>query len=209
MEFLPLRRMSPSESTPRRLATPATFRPQGFSPSRRIPPRSDARPCFMPVTPMGFRSSGVSPRCQVPQLVAPELPSWRCLLRTVVMMCGALVTRLLQVSPNQAFWPPSGPFSSSESVPRRECYLSVGGRSPLELTFASPGSCPTFTGTATFAVATRAFTLGRRSLASSKLGTLEPATAALDTLASGKPATMASSAWVRFSGFTCKHGISF
>jgi hypothetical protein len=66
MEFFPLRRVSPSESTPRRLAAPATFRPQGFTPSRRLAPRSDARPCFMPVTPMGFCPSGIFPHCQVP-----------------------------------------------------------------------------------------------------------------------------------------------
>jgi hypothetical protein len=66
MEFHPLRRMSSSESTPRRLAAPTTFRPQGFTPSRRLTPRSNARPCFMPVTSMGFRPSGVSPHCQVP-----------------------------------------------------------------------------------------------------------------------------------------------
>jgi len=65
MEFFPLRRVSPSESTPRRHATPTTFRPQGFSPSRRFSPRSNARPCFMPVTSMGFHSPGVFPHCQV------------------------------------------------------------------------------------------------------------------------------------------------
>jgi hypothetical protein len=48
------------------LPTPGTFRPQGFSPSRRFPPRSDVQPCFMPVTPLGFYPSGTSPRCQVP-----------------------------------------------------------------------------------------------------------------------------------------------
>ena len=57
----PLRRLSPSESTPPRIAAPGTFRPQGFSPSRRLPPRSNAQPCFMPVTPMGFCPSGVFP----------------------------------------------------------------------------------------------------------------------------------------------------
>jgi hypothetical protein len=51
---LPLRRLSPGESTPPRLASPGTFRPQGFSPSRRIAPRPNVRPCFMPETPMGF-----------------------------------------------------------------------------------------------------------------------------------------------------------
>jgi hypothetical protein len=73
----PLRRLSPSESTRPRLTSPGTFRPQGFSPSRRITPRSDARPCFMPVTSMGFCPPGVYPHCQVPQLFAAELPSWR------------------------------------------------------------------------------------------------------------------------------------
>jgi len=72
MEFLPLRRLSPSESTSRRLATPTTFRPQGFSPSRRLTPRSNARSCFIPVTPMGFRPSGVFPRCQVPRARHPQ-----------------------------------------------------------------------------------------------------------------------------------------
>lgn len=66
MEFLPLRRLSPSESTPRRIATPATFRPQGFSPSRRFPPRSGVWPYFMPVTSLGLNPSGISPRYQVP-----------------------------------------------------------------------------------------------------------------------------------------------
>lgn len=62
----PLRRISPGESTPPRLATPSTFRPQGFSPSRRISPRPDAQSYFRPVTSMGFRSSGTFPRCQAP-----------------------------------------------------------------------------------------------------------------------------------------------
>jgi len=81
MEFLPLRRLSPSESTSRRDATPTTFRPQGFSPSRRFAPHSDVRPCFMPVTPMGFalqgftltvRSSGSSPE-NCPPGVSPHI----------------------------------------------------------------------------------------------------------------------------------------
>jgi hypothetical protein len=73
MEFLPLRRLSPSESTSRRLATPTTFRPQGFSPSRRFAPRPNARPCFMPVTPMGFALQGFSPTVRSRQLVAGEI----------------------------------------------------------------------------------------------------------------------------------------
>jgi hypothetical protein len=64
--FLPLRRLSLSESTPPRFAWPGTFRPQGFPPSRRITPRSDVQPYFRLVTSMGFCSSGVFPHCQVP-----------------------------------------------------------------------------------------------------------------------------------------------
>jgi hypothetical protein len=52
--FLSLRRMNPSESTPPRFASPGTFRPQGFAPSRRFAPRSDLRSCFIPVTSLGF-----------------------------------------------------------------------------------------------------------------------------------------------------------
>jgi hypothetical protein len=126
MEFLPLRRMSPSESTPRRLATPATFRPQGFSPSRRIPPRSDARPCFMPVTPMGFRSPGAFPHCQVLRLVTEELPSWRfssALLSKLHNPGRPISATLHQGSPRHEPLPPSGPCSDSESVPPLDCYI--------------------------------------------------------------------------------------
>jgi hypothetical protein len=65
--LLPLRRFNPSESTPPRLTSPGTFRPQGFAPSRRITPRSDVWPCFMPVAPMGFFTlQGVSPTARGP-----------------------------------------------------------------------------------------------------------------------------------------------
>jgi len=50
----PLRRLSTSESTPPRLATPGTFRPQGFSPSRRLAPRPHLQSCFRLVTPLGL-----------------------------------------------------------------------------------------------------------------------------------------------------------
>jgi hypothetical protein len=50
----PLRRLSTSEFTPPRFATPGTFRPQGFSPSRRLTPRPHLQPCFRLVTPLGF-----------------------------------------------------------------------------------------------------------------------------------------------------------
>jgi len=73
MEFLPLRRLSPSESTSRRFATPTTFRPQGFSPSRRVTPRSNVRPCFMPITPMGFALQGFSPTVRSRWLITSEI----------------------------------------------------------------------------------------------------------------------------------------
>jgi len=150
MEFLPLRRMSPSESTPRRLATPATFRPQGFAPSRRIPPRSNARPCFMPVTPMGFRSSGVFPRCQVLRLVTEELPSWRfssalqSKLRNPgrpISACSikeAYVTSLCRL---QGFAPTVNPY-------RRRTVTSIAnGRSPPELSAPLQGLAHRFQAT--------------------------------------------------------------
>jgi hypothetical protein len=73
----PLRRISSSESTSPRFTSPGTFRPQGFSPSRRFAPRLNARPCFMPETPMGFHSPGTFPHNQALQLIAARLPSWR------------------------------------------------------------------------------------------------------------------------------------
>jgi hypothetical protein len=74
--FLPLRRLSSGESTPPRLASPGTFRPQGFTPSRRITPRPDARPCFVPETPMGFSTlQGFSLTARSRRLVASGLPS--------------------------------------------------------------------------------------------------------------------------------------
>jgi hypothetical protein len=81
MEFLPLRRVSPSESTPRRFATPTTFRPQGFSPSRRFAPRSNAQPCFMLVTPMGFALQGFSLAVRSLRLITSEITLLAFLLR--------------------------------------------------------------------------------------------------------------------------------
>jgi len=37
---------------------PTTFRPQGFSPSRRFPPRCSSRPCFMPKPRPGLHLQG-------------------------------------------------------------------------------------------------------------------------------------------------------
>jgi rubredoxin len=126
MEFLPLRRMSPSESTPRRLATPTTFRPQGFAPSRRLSPRSNVRPCFMPVTSMGFRPSGGFPRCQVPPArrrrdypldVSPP----HCTVNSA--MQGARFSADPVKSLRHEPLSPPGLCSDSESVPPLDCYI--------------------------------------------------------------------------------------
>lgn len=113
--FLPLRRMNPSESTPPRFASPGTFRPQGFAPSRRFPPRSDLRPYFMPVAPLGFCSTGIFPHCQVPELVAPWMPSWRySYVPIVIKDTRPLISAHRNVRHSEL--PPSGPCSDSESV---------------------------------------------------------------------------------------------
>jgi hypothetical protein len=65
--FSPLRRISLNESTSPRFASPGTFRSQGFSPSQRLAPRPDVQPYFRLVTPLGFRSTGAFPHCQVLQ----------------------------------------------------------------------------------------------------------------------------------------------
>jgi hypothetical protein len=116
--FSPLRRVSLSESTSPRFASPGTLRPQGFSPSRRITPRPDVRPYFRPVAPLGFRSSGAYPHRQVPRTLRPtELPSWRFFLFAARPRSSGS-RRLSPVSRTCAdLFPPSGPCSSSGSVP--------------------------------------------------------------------------------------------
>jgi hypothetical protein len=142
--FAPLRRVSPSESTPPRLATPGTFRPQGFSPSRRLAPRSNAQPCFMLVTSMGFCSSGGFPHCQVPTARRRGNTLLAFFLRIRRENSAMLGARTLHTG-NSAYaaslFSPSGLCSNSESVPLRDCYLRRGGRSPPELYVASPGFC--------------------------------------------------------------------
>lgn len=41
---------------------PVTLRPQGFSPSRRLAPRTTCRACFIPVPLLGFTPRGFVPR---------------------------------------------------------------------------------------------------------------------------------------------------
>jgi hypothetical protein len=74
MEFGPLRRLSPGESTTSRLASPGSFRPQGFSPSRRFSPRQDLPALFHAGNALGVCPPGGFPRRQVPALVTPRSP---------------------------------------------------------------------------------------------------------------------------------------
>jgi hypothetical protein len=57
----PLRRSRTGGSTLPELASLRSLRSQGFSPSQRLAPRQAVRPCFMPVTPMGFVPSELFP----------------------------------------------------------------------------------------------------------------------------------------------------
>jgi hypothetical protein len=142
--FLPLRRLSPGESTPPRFASPGTFRPQGFAPSRRLTPRPNARPCFMPETPMGFfalqgfsltaRSTGSSP-LDCPRDVSPPhqhmVDARRPSPRT-----EARFTDLFRL---QGVAPTVNPYHHLAVTP-------LAMADPLLSFSASPGSYPTLTG---------------------------------------------------------------
>lgn len=78
LEFAPLRRLSPDESTIPWLASPGAFRPQGFPPSRRLAPRSDLPALFHAGNAPGVCPSGVFPHHRVPELVAPGFPHDVC-----------------------------------------------------------------------------------------------------------------------------------
>jgi hypothetical protein len=116
--FSPLRRLSLNESTWPQFTSLGTFRPQGFPPSRRLAPHPDAQPYFRLVTPMGFRSTGAFPHCQVPHgLVAQQdCPHGVC---SSVSHLGLTLSRHLRIEPDvsQAYFAPPGPCSSSGSVP--------------------------------------------------------------------------------------------
>ena len=130
--FLPLRRLSSGESTPPRLASPGTFRPQGFAPSRRITPRLNVRPCFMPETPMGFLLSRGFPPPPGPSARRRGITLMAFLHRTNIVVdarrpCSTRRNALLGPLP------PPGPCSDGESVPAGDCYILGAGRSPPEL----------------------------------------------------------------------------
>jgi hypothetical protein len=121
MEFCPLRRMSPSESTGPRLASPSMFRPQGFPPSRRFPPRQDLPALFHAGNAHGVCPSGVFPHCQVPRLVAVGDPH------------GVLQTPKRRRSASREKRSPSGFHSDSGSVSKGWRGPQPHDRSPLGL----------------------------------------------------------------------------
>jgi hypothetical protein len=133
------------------LPAPGTFRPQGFAPSRRFAPRSDARPCFMPVTSMGFHPSGVFPRGQVPGLVTQGNALLVFLLRwpgKLYNIPSAEARRCRVVYAADAFVHLQGLAPTRESVLPIRCYPGSDSRSPLGLPDASPGCLPQLPGTA-------------------------------------------------------------
>lgn len=58
-------------------ASPGTFRPQGFSPSRRLSPRPDAQPFSGWKRLWGSALQGFIPAARSRRLIAEGLPSWR------------------------------------------------------------------------------------------------------------------------------------
>jgi hypothetical protein len=155
----PLRRLSSGESTPPRLASPGTFRPQGFTPSRRLAPRPNVRPCFMPETPMGFstlqgfsltaRFHGSSP-WNCPLDVSPRtnviVDAWRP--SPHAQTCFSDLFRL------QGFAPTANPY-------HHRTVTSCAMADPLLSFGASPGSCPHSQATLRVTCATLALSLPR------------------------------------------------
>jgi hypothetical protein len=140
----PLRRMNSGESTSPRLASPGRFRPQGFSPSRRIAPRPSARPCFIPVTPMGFCSPGIFPHSQVRRLPPSDYPlgvSPRT--HKQITACEAWRLAASGLSAHvQTFCRPQGFAPAVNPYRRVECYIQNPTADSLLSFEASPGYCP-------------------------------------------------------------------
>jgi hypothetical protein len=76
--LLPLRRLSPSESTPPRFANTGYVPSTGFLTLSTAFSSLERPALFHADSAHGVRPTGSSPHCQVPLLVAPGLPSWRC-----------------------------------------------------------------------------------------------------------------------------------
>jgi hypothetical protein len=88
VEFGPLRRLSPGESTPPRFANTGYVPSSGFL-TLSTACSSPGRPALFQTGGVhGVRSSGVFPRCQVPQFVIAELPPGRFFLRNAHVIIG-------------------------------------------------------------------------------------------------------------------------
>lgn len=138
--FVPLQRIRGAESTlllPTDPTRPATFRPQGFAPSRRLPPPPTFR-TFQRGNARGVLPTGVSPPEQARQLVASRFP-----LMAFVLRLGLSPPRkertwgarsdFLESRPCLAFLPPTGCYSVRESVPCGNIFRFPAGRAPLGL----------------------------------------------------------------------------
>jgi hypothetical protein len=160
----PLRRISPSESTQPRLTSPGTVRPQGFSPSRRLAPRLNARSCFIPVTPMGFCSPGTFPHNQVPCASAPEITLSAFFLTSAAnnrWNAWRLVQADLSIcSPNHLS--PTGLCSGCESVPWEGFYTRNPTADSLLSFFCLSRVLPRLNGHVTRNVFTRTLFLSDR-----------------------------------------------
>jgi hypothetical protein len=147
--FVPLQRIRGVESTlllPTGPIRPATFRPQGFAPSRRLTPPPTFR-TFRRGNARGVLPTGVSPPEQAHQLVASRFP-----LMAFVLRLGLPPSRkertwgarsdFLESRPCLAFLPPTGCYSVRESVPCGNIFRFPAGRAPLGLSllkvFPSP-----------------------------------------------------------------------
>jgi hypothetical protein len=123
---LPHRGIRKSDPLTREAPTPpATFRPQGFSPSRRLTPRSPLRPCFMPQPRPGFALQGFS------------LPSSRTRLSTGRSLLPSGSPRLPIRKPAPA---PRAPTSGL--VATRESVASSTGVTPYQRPIPSWASPP-------------------------------------------------------------------
>jgi hypothetical protein len=76
--LVPLRRLSPSESTPPRFAKAGYVPSSGFLTLSTACSSLERPTLFHAGNARGVRPTGSSPHCQVSTLVAPRMPSWRC-----------------------------------------------------------------------------------------------------------------------------------
>ena len=131
----PLRRLSTSESTPPRFATPGTFRPQGFSPSRRLAPRPHLQSYFRLVTPMGFPLSRGFPSLSGSVGSSPRNAFMAFLPRDAVIITASIeafadIDPASRITPRtarlQGFAPTVNPYSyaRNESHPTADPLLS-------------------------------------------------------------------------------------